>query len=54
MEDKRPDSYLSWLPDGVMISIGCPNSGASRDLQTQTEDPSLRNPLKYERWAGVA
>ncbi|KAI4882483.1 hypothetical protein NFI96_001793 [Prochilodus magdalenae] len=36
-------------------STGCPNSGVSHSLQTkQMEDPSLRNALKYEHWAGVA
>ncbi|KAI4903229.1 hypothetical protein NFI96_006437, partial [Prochilodus magdalenae] len=30
------------------------NSGVSRGLQTQTEDPSLLNALKNEHWAGVA
>ncbi|KAI4873411.1 hypothetical protein NFI96_016657, partial [Prochilodus magdalenae] len=37
-----------------MNSHWASNSGVSRGLQTQTEDPSLRSALKNENWVGVA
>ncbi|KAI4888382.1 hypothetical protein NFI96_003392 [Prochilodus magdalenae] len=54
-----PRWYQHWPPvravsELVMVErtpTGCPNSGISRSLQTQTEDPSLRNALEYQHWS---
>ncbi|KAI4877778.1 hypothetical protein NFI96_033001 [Prochilodus magdalenae] len=40
--------------NGGMNSHWASKQPVSRGLQTQTEDTSLHNALKYERWAGVA
>ncbi|KAI4883473.1 hypothetical protein NFI96_024510, partial [Prochilodus magdalenae] len=36
-----------------LTPTGCQNSRVSRSLQPQTENPSLRNALKYQHWPPV-
>ncbi|KAI4886684.1 hypothetical protein NFI96_027634 [Prochilodus magdalenae] len=48
-QDWTSASSLSWLPDG-----GRNSHWASEQRGLSREDPSLRNALQYERWAGVA